>query len=541
MVPPLPATILTGYLGAGKTTLLNHVLKSARSTRIGVLVNELGAVDIDSALLPFAEGLVSGSVVELSNGCICCTINEGLREACIEMVRRRADLDHLLIETTGVADPGPVLTTLRLPEFGNSIRVDAVVTVVDAASVARSLSALTKPDAPLDVSDDLPPSDDPECFKLQLASADLLVVNKTDLLPVKALERVREQLEKQAPHARQLTCERGRLAPELLITPRMPDMPTAHEEPAPPDAAASGSEYRPNYVGGGAAPAWTGIGRRSPSPRGGRSSPGHLAQDGFRSISYRSSRPLLVARFERLRRSAVWRSVVRAKGFLSFAECSGFRLTMQQAGGRLEVTSHEGGEKGGEGRAVCAEGGCVLVMIGQFLEEEALLSGLRACEAPPDEDLPTAMSDLVVCGDSNATGDGVSTELVAVAETLAARVKRDTRFDASGVSVLGGGSLVAIRMYGWLGVGAEQLTTELIEQINCGSSSGSSWVAPCRQADGTDALALTLLQPLVEGDDAKTVWRTIYNATEAVMAAHFAAIYCGGCDCLENLAGQVLT
>ena len=96
---------------------------------------------------------------------------------------------------------------------------------------------------------------------------------------------------------------------------------------------------------------------------------------------------------------------------------------------------------------------------------------------------------------------------------------------------------------------ADDLTRELLVQVNTGSASGGAWLAPCRRlscaapdekrADPTSAL--TLLQPLCDGDDARAVWRVLYDATELVMRGHFAAIYCGGCDCLENLAGQVLT
>ena len=136
----LPCTLLTGFLGAGKTTLLNHILRHANGRRVGVLVNEFGSVDIDSSLLA-ADAEISSTTMELSNGCVCCTINGSLRDALFQMLSRRNELDVLLIETTGVADPGPVLTTMRLPEFVEAnLRVDAVVTVVDAASVARTLN-----------------------------------------------------------------------------------------------------------------------------------------------------------------------------------------------------------------------------------------------------------------------------------------------------------------------------------------------------------------------------------------------------------------
>ena len=139
---PLPATLITGFLGAGKTTLINHLLTSAGGARrIGCLVNEFGAIDIDSTLLATEKMAINSGVVELSNGCICCTINDSLRDAVALLLQRRADLDLLLIETTGVADPGPCLATLQLPEFAGILRVEGVVTVVDATSVARTLAA----------------------------------------------------------------------------------------------------------------------------------------------------------------------------------------------------------------------------------------------------------------------------------------------------------------------------------------------------------------------------------------------------------------
>lgn len=159
----IPVTIITGFLGAGKTTLLNHVLSTAHGRRFAVIVNEFAELGIDQALI---EG-AAGEVVELSNGCICCTEQGDLRRA-LQTALARDDMDAILIETTGLADPGPIAQLLLSDAALAGTRLEAITTVVDASNVTRSLAEHAE-------------------ARAQLRIADHIVLNKADLVSVEAL------------------------------------------------------------------------------------------------------------------------------------------------------------------------------------------------------------------------------------------------------------------------------------------------------------------------------------------------------------------
>lgn len=154
---PIPVTILSGFLGSGKTTLLNVLLRANHGRRLAVIVNEFGAVGIDGALVPQGERFV-----ELDNGCLCCALNEDL-VATLEELQHKTDIDHILIETTGLADPLPVAWTCSRPGLSQAMRVDSIVTVVDALALPRALS-------------------DSREARMQVQRADILVLNKLDLV-----------------------------------------------------------------------------------------------------------------------------------------------------------------------------------------------------------------------------------------------------------------------------------------------------------------------------------------------------------------------
>lgn len=208
----IPTTIVTGFLGSGKTTLLANLLKKAKGKRIAVIMNEFGELDIDSELLrscPLdcedeAAQLVGGEdgIYELANGCICCTVEEEFLPVMKKLVERRDQIDHILIETSGLALPKPLVQAFNWPGIKEYCTVDAVITVVDGPAIAAGRFAddeeKVKAQRALDESLDHDPSLQ-ELLDDQLNSADLVVVSKSDLLNEEQQARVKAVLQKRLP------------------------------------------------------------------------------------------------------------------------------------------------------------------------------------------------------------------------------------------------------------------------------------------------------------------------------------------------------
>ncbi len=191
----IPATIVTGFLGSGKTTLLSNVLKQAAGKRIAVIVNEFGELDIDAEILRSCpldcedeSATLAGTdngIYELANGCICCTVEEEFLPVMQQLVARRDDIDHILIETSGLALPKPLVQAFNWPDIKQHCTVDAVITLIDGPAVAAGRFADNEEQVEAQRQADESLDHDPSLQELlddQLGAADLIVVSKNDLL-----------------------------------------------------------------------------------------------------------------------------------------------------------------------------------------------------------------------------------------------------------------------------------------------------------------------------------------------------------------------
>ena len=219
----IPATIVTGFLGAGKTTLLANLLREAKGKRIALIVNEFGDMGFDGSLVDGCADpdCAAEEVVELTNGCICCTVADDFLPTMEMLIARDEAPDHIVIETSGLALPQPLVRAFSWPSVKTRVTVDAVVTVVDAAAVAEgrvtgdeaALAAQRAADEALD-------HDSPveELFEDQLVCADLVVLNKADLVDPATLERVRAEVAGRVRAAVEIVAaEKGRLAADVLL------------------------------------------------------------------------------------------------------------------------------------------------------------------------------------------------------------------------------------------------------------------------------------------------------------------------------------
>ncbi|MBE9046050.1 cobalamin biosynthesis protein CobW [Pleurocapsales cyanobacterium LEGE 10410] len=221
----IPVTVISGFLGAGKTTLVRHLLQNNQGRRIAVLVNEFGEVGIDGELLRSCQICddedPSSNIVELTNGCLCCTVQEEFYPTMQELLKRRDKIDCLLIETSGLALPKPLIQAFRWPAIRNSATVDGVVTVVDChalgmGNLVGNLDALeSQRQADPNLDHETPIE---ELFEDQLACADLVLLTKTDLVDAKTLERIKTWLKQELqPGVKVITVSKGKIDPNLLL------------------------------------------------------------------------------------------------------------------------------------------------------------------------------------------------------------------------------------------------------------------------------------------------------------------------------------
>ena len=223
MLNKIPTTVITGFLGAGKTTLIKHLINNAGDRKIALIINEFGDLGVDGDILKGCndEACNQEDIIELSNGCICCTVADDFIPTIEKLLDRNKQLDHILIETSGLALPQPLLRAFKWPEIQTRVTVDGVITVVDGKAVtegrfANSIEAVDnqrKLDENLDHETPLS-----ELFEDQITCADMIVINKSDLLTSSQIDDLLNQLKKDSREGVQvLKSEMGMLPTDVLL------------------------------------------------------------------------------------------------------------------------------------------------------------------------------------------------------------------------------------------------------------------------------------------------------------------------------------
>ncbi len=315
----IPVTVLTGYLGAGKTTLLNRVLTEQHGKRYAVIVNEFGAIGIDNELVVDADE----EVFEMNNGCICCTVRGDLIRIIGNLLKRKGRFDGILIETTGLADPAPVAQTFFVDDdVREQARLDSIVTVVDAKNFLQRL-------------------DDSHEAAEQVAFADIILLNKVDLVSSQALAEIEGRIQAMNPMARIHRTDHCVMPVDQLLDRGAFDLNRI-------------LDIEPNFLG----------------------EDDHEHDDAITSVALTASRPLDVNRFgdwisDLLRRRGV--DILRAKGILDI-KGSPDRYVFQAVHMLMEGDDGRRWQAGDKRESK-------FVLIGRNLDEAELKAGFAACIA----------------------------------------------------------------------------------------------------------------------------------------------------------------
>jgi cobalamin biosynthesis protein CobW len=223
MTHKIPATVVTGFLGVGKTTLIRHLLANNQGRKLALIINEFGEIGVDGDILKACgnESCTEEDIIELANGCICCTVADDFIPTMTQVLAREPRPDHIIIETSGLALPQPLIRAFNWPEISAQVSVDGVITVVDGKAIAEgrftsdpaALERQRREDPNLDHENPIE-----ELFEDQLNAADMVIINKSDLMSVDELESVTAQLKSKARGATKfMTTSEGQADPRIWL------------------------------------------------------------------------------------------------------------------------------------------------------------------------------------------------------------------------------------------------------------------------------------------------------------------------------------
>ena len=325
----LPVTIITGFLGSGKTTLLNHILSNNQGLKTAVLVNEFGEIGIDNELIVQSDD----SMVELNNGCICCTINTDLVEAVYKVLEREEKIDYLVVETTGLADPLPVALTFLSSELRDMTRMDSIVTVVDCANFSLDLF-------------------NSEAAYSQISYGDIILMNKTDLVPESQVEALENRIRSMKEGARLVRTQKANVPLPLILSVGLFESDQYFNSDDHHDHDHHHHHHDHHHHDHD------------------HDHSHHLDNDGFVSLSFQSDKPFSIRKFQSFLDNNLPENVFRAKGILWFEE-SPDRHIFHLSGKRFSIEDDDWkGEPSNQ-----------LVLIGQNLDLATLQKQLEDCLA----------------------------------------------------------------------------------------------------------------------------------------------------------------